>query len=209
MLIDRYLTSNKNLPAVLKKIIDGTAPKKFTAAHLKGLGFTSSNDQGIPRLLKGIGFLGEDGSPTKRYHDYRDASQSKAVMAEALREAYGDLFHINSRPSTKDRAAIEGKFKATHNVNERIAALQAATFFALLKEADLDATKTPAKAIREDIKQKPDKRHEESKTSPAPSPEKHQRPTFHYNIQVHLPATKDVEVYNAIFKSMKEHFFDG
>ena len=28
---------------------------------------------------------------------------------------------------------------------------------------------------------------------------------LHYNIQIHLPATKDVEVFNAIFKSIKEH----
>ena len=28
---------------------------------------------------------------------------------------------------------------------------------------------------------------------------------LHYTIQVHLPATKDLEVYNAIFKSLKEN----
>ena len=32
-------------------------------------------------------------------------------------------------------------------------------------------------------------------------------PGLHYNIQVHLPATKDIEVYNAIFKSLKEHLY--
>jgi len=31
---------------------------------------------------------------------------------------------------------------------------------------------------------------------------------LHYNIQIHLPATKDIEVYNAIFKSLKEHLFE-
>jgi hypothetical protein len=31
---------------------------------------------------------------------------------------------------------------------------------------------------------------------------------LHYNIQIHLPATKDVEVYNSIFKSLKEHLFE-
>jgi hypothetical protein len=29
-----------------------------------------------------------------------------------------------------------------------------------------------------------------------------------YNIQIHLPATKDVEVYNAIFKSLKNHLIE-
>jgi len=34
----------------------------------------------------------------------------------------------------------------------------------------------------------------------------HQTPLqLRYNIQVHLPATKDADVYNAIFKALKEH----
>lgn len=28
---------------------------------------------------------------------------------------------------------------------------------------------------------------------------------FHYNIQIHLPATTDISVYNAIFKSLKDN----
>lgn len=31
---------------------------------------------------------------------------------------------------------------------------------------------------------------------------------LHYNIQIHLPATKDVEVYNAIFKSLRDHIIE-
>jgi hypothetical protein len=31
---------------------------------------------------------------------------------------------------------------------------------------------------------------------------------LHYNIQIHLPATKDLEVYNAIFKSLKDHLLE-
>ena len=46
MLSSRYMVSNKNLPAIFQKIQDGAAPEKFTMAHLKGIGFTSSNDQG-------------------------------------------------------------------------------------------------------------------------------------------------------------------
>ena len=31
------------------------------------------------------------------------------------------------------------------------------------------------------------------------------QPQFHYNIQIHLPATTDISVYNAIFKSLKDN----
>jgi hypothetical protein len=99
MLTSRYMTSVKNLPAIMTKIIEGTAPPKFTNAHLKGLGFKSSNDLGVIPLLKDLKFLTADGVPTSRYHDYRDPSKSKAVMAAALKEAYEDLFHITEKPT--------------------------------------------------------------------------------------------------------------
>lgn len=47
MLTRRYLTSVKNLPYIMAQIQEGTAPKKFTSAHLKSIGFKSSNDQAI------------------------------------------------------------------------------------------------------------------------------------------------------------------
>jgi hypothetical protein len=48
-----------------------------------------------------------------------------------------------------------------------------------------------------------------SENAPAgPAGTSHAHPTLHYNIQIHLPATKDVEVFNAIFKSLKEHLLD-
>src|ERR1700679_2931416 len=120
MLTSRYMTSVKNISAIFDKIVEGTAPKKFTTAHVKSIGFKSSNDVGIIPVLKDLGFLSAEGVPTQRYHDYRDKSRSKSVMAEALREAYEDLFHINEKPTSSDRDAIEGKFKSAHNTSDRV-----------------------------------------------------------------------------------------
>ena len=91
MLTSRYMTSVKNLPAIMEKIVDGTAPPRFTVAHLKGIGFKTSNDQAVLPLLKELGFLASDGAPTKRYHDYRDKSRSKLIMGEAIREGLNNL----------------------------------------------------------------------------------------------------------------------
>jgi hypothetical protein len=57
MLTTRYMTSVKNLPAIFAKIVEGTALKKFTTAHLKSIGFKSSNDVGVIAVLKDLGFL--------------------------------------------------------------------------------------------------------------------------------------------------------
>ena len=77
----------------------------------------------------------------------------------------------------------------------------AGTFFALLKLADLSDSKKSKKVITE----LPE--HDKESDSPKISSDSDIRiPSFHYNIQIHLPATKDVEVYNSIFKSLKQHF---
>ena len=209
MLAKRYLHSAKNLPAIMTKVIEGTAPKKFTIAHLKGIGFKSSNDQSILAVLKELGFLTDDGTPTQRYHDYRDQSRSKAVMANALREAYEEIFHINERPSTNDRTAIVGKFKSEHNVSDAVAKKQATTFFALLNLADLDAdgqTKSQTAVESEKPKDPSEKGEVPKKTND--QIKQPQGVSLKYNVEIQLPATKDIDVYNAIFKSLKEHILD-
>ena len=77
------------------------------------------------------------------------------------------------------------------------------TFYALMDLADLSVSAEPKK--------------EETQPSEPPPPPKtgtdkerdlHPRPSLHYNIQIHLPATKDVEVFNAIFKALKGHLLE-
>ncbi|MBV9841578.1 MAG: DUF5343 domain-containing protein [Sphingomonadaceae bacterium] len=111
----------------------------MTHQLLKDWGFSSSNDRAFIPLLKALGFLTPTGQPTERYHRYRDHSQSKKVLGEALREAYGDLFLITNNPKDSDREAIEGKFKSYHNASDNSAKSMAATFYALLKLADVRA----------------------------------------------------------------------
>lgn len=209
MLSGRYMTSVKNLGSIFQKIIEGAAPTKFTIAHLKGLGFTSSNDVGILSILKDLNFLTGDGTPTARYHAYRDHTQSRRVLGEAIREAYSDLFLINENISDADRPAVEGKFKQTLNSNDRVASEQAKTFFALLRLADISGPIAQTQKIIETIQDNP----EPSVPSDISKEKKLslRQDVFgglRYNIEIHLPSTKDVEVFNAIFKSLKEHLLE-
>src|SRR5438105_3530486 len=91
----RYLTTTRNLDAMLASVQKAQAPKQFTINFLQSLGFTSSADRLVVGVLKALGFLTDSGNPTKTYHEFLDESQSRAVMAEAIRNAYADLFQIN------------------------------------------------------------------------------------------------------------------
>lgn len=203
-LTNAYVQVYGQLSELFERICEGAAPEKFTVQHLKDLGYASSNYRAVIPLLKALGFLSSDGAPTSRYHEFRNTALSKRVMAEAIRDAYGELFTIKSKPTPSDRELIEGKFKSVHNVSPNTAKLMASTFYALLELADLSTT--PQKTI-EPILPPP-----EAPPIPSGSIDRAHKvashPSLHYNIQIHLPATKDIEVFNAIFKSLKEHLVD-
>ena len=207
-LTNKYTIVPNRLPEIFDKIRDGQAPEHFSTQLLKDWGFTSTNDRAMIPLLKDLSFLSPDGKPTSRYHDYRDHSRSKSVMNDAIREAYSDLFLIKENPSVEDQKTIQGKFKSFHNVSDNVAKIMMKNFYALLPLAELKAKKHEIK----DEKKKEDKdllvdkgqlddlRDDKIGRVMATG--------LHYNIQIHLPATKDVEVFNAIFKSIREHLIE-
>lgn len=202
-LTNTYVQIYGQLSEVFQRISEGQAPESFTTQHLKDLGFASSNFRAVIPLLKALGFLTANGAPTQRYLEYRNSAQSKKVMAEALREAYGDLFTIKANPTSANRDLIEGKFKSVHNATPSTAKLMASTFYSLLPLADFSGPTEPKKDKPTEAPTPP----VQKPTVETPTPLQH-RPSLHYNIQIHLPATKDVEVFNSIFKALKERLLE-
>lgn len=200
-LTNTYVLPINRIPDLFKKIQDGQAPERVTQLLLKDWGFKSTNDRAFIPLLKALGFLTSDGTPTPRYLEYRDHSRSKQVLGQALKEAYEDVFLIKEHPTPSDRSAIEGKFKSFHNVSDNLASLMAKTFFAIQPLADLSS-----KGNSEPPKGPNASQHDQETEAHAAAPAEHRRAatSLHYNIQIHLPATKDVEVYDAIFRSLRE-----
>ena len=199
-----YLQTVSRLPAFFEQLRGAQAPDIFSQQILKDWGYTSSNDRTFIPILKNLGFLSSDGKPTQRYSEYRDYTSSKRVMGDALKEAYSDIFLIKEYPTDSDRELVKGKFKSYHNASDNAANLMTNTFFALLDLAELK----PA-SQSEKIKDEP------QLTAKVDSPSNNKSSAIpvvnglHYNIQIHLPPTTDIEVYNAIFKSLKEHIFES
>ena len=201
-----YTQEFKKLGEFFDKIRDAQAPSKFTNQLLMDWGYKSNNHRPFIPILKALGFLSADGTPTQRYKEYRNHAASKSIMGEAIKQAYSDIFLIKEKPSTADKPLIEGKFKSYHNASDTVATLMTKTFFSLLELADIsDAVKEATKKQVKDIEEKSsDEKFEETSGNAKP----HSNIGLHYNIQIHLPATKDVEVYNAIFKSLKNHLIE-
>lgn len=213
MLTKRYLYAVSRTSEFFDQIVKGTAPETFSTEHLRKIGFKSTNDRAYIPLLKDLGFLGANGAPTERYHAYRaGGAKGKVVMGQAVMEAYSDIFHVNANPTESDREAINGVFKSTHNATDKVASLQTTTFFALLKLADLNAAREDNSSeleIEPNTNFSDDSKNQKQNSKlPDDVDAKNRSVNLRYNIEIHLPATKDPEVYNAIFRSIKDHLVD-
>jgi hypothetical protein len=172
-LSNSYVQVYGQLGDFFRRIAEAQAPEKFTTQYLKDLGLGSSNFRAVIPLLKSLGFLTPEGAPANRYLEYRNTARSRRVMAEALREAYGDLFTIRASPTDADRELIEGKFRSAHNATPITAKLMASTFYSLLELADLSDPSSEAGKKKDETKEALVKPLAQSTVVP----EKHPEPT--------------------------------
>jgi len=96
-LAESYTFKPKSIPAYFDTILDAQPPDRFSIKFLENLGFTSTNDRLFVGILKDLGFSTENGVPQQRYFDFLDRPQSKIVLAEGIRDAFSDLFAINTK----------------------------------------------------------------------------------------------------------------
>jgi Family of unknown function (DUF5343) len=111
-LMTAYLVTSKNAQAFFNAIQSAKAPDRFTTKFLKDLDFTSSNDRLYIGVLKGLGFLDDNGVPTERYFAFLDHSQSGRVLADALQSAYDELFALNKAAQKLSVDEVKGKLKS-------------------------------------------------------------------------------------------------
>jgi hypothetical protein len=188
------------------------APERVTNKFLTDLHFTSSNDRLFIGVFKALGFINESGEPTNRYFEFLDQSQSGRVLAQGIREAYDDLFRVNKEAYKLDESEVKNKLKTLTRgeKSENVVGLMAKTFVSLCALADWSRTDTtveqpattpvvggiPAGATVDPVP---------IATGAANTGKKFEPMGLHYNIQIHLPASRDPSVYDAIFKNLKDH----
>jgi Family of unknown function (DUF5343) len=196
-----YVTAYGSIGKALSKIQEAAVPTRFTLDFLSTkLGLTGSGARPVIPFFKRIGLIGPDGSPTDLYTRFRNPTESGAVAAGALRKGFASLFEVNEYAqdlSDKDLkglivqvTGIEEKSKTIGSIIGSFNAVKAlANFDIVLPEAK---PQTTDKALAEQYSQ-----HQQDK-----------RPTslnLGYTINLHLPPTSDIAVFDAIFKSLSEH----
>jgi hypothetical protein len=98
MLTKRYMTSVKNLPKIMEKIVEGTAPKKFTISHLKSIGFGIDLRNDALRMARLFALI------------YCFENSVRRLLAERLQEHHGaDWWSLTVPKKIKDFAEARQK----------------------------------------------------------------------------------------------------
>jgi len=198
-----YMTGSfTKIPNYFDTMLTAKAPDKFTTKFMSDLGFTSSNDRQFVNVLKVIGFLDDAGTPTQRYYTFLDQSNSKLMVAEGIREAYDDLFSLNTTAYNLSKDDVVGKFKTLTNGSKENATLghMASTFINLCSYADWNIPKVEKQP---DVVVPPEKPSSDTNFSDQNMAIKGF--DLNYDIHIHLPATRDQAVYDALFASLAKH----
>jgi hypothetical protein len=222
-LTNAYLQTTKNLDAFLKSIQSAKAPERFTNKFLTQLDFSSSNDRLLIGVLKALRFIDDNGVPTQRYFDFLDQGQSERVLAEGIRDAYSDLFNVNKNAQNMAVDEVKNKLRTLTlgQKSDNVVSLMANTFKALSDLADWKAAPSAiASAPAQPPSSSPEKPESKTKTPPVPpsttppsppptipppTPDGNRPLQLHYDIQIHLPESRDAAVYDAIFAALRKH----
>ena len=126
-------------------LLDAEAPDRFTVRFLENLEFKSTNDRLFIRILKDLGFLDADGVPTNRYFEFLDRSRSEIVVAEGIRDAYADLFAINTRAHELSMNDVKNKLRTLYKGSKSDIVIDriSSTFVALCEYADFAGSARP------------------------------------------------------------------
>jgi hypothetical protein len=195
-----YVPTPGTITKALNKIKAAQTPGRFDADYLANtLAMPGGSPKPVIPFLKRTGFLNSDGTPTDLYKRFRNAGQSGAAAAEALRIGYARLYEINESIHTAKPADLKGAIVQVTGAEEdsRTVQLTVASFNALKGLADFDAV--PAELAPEDSGDDGDGGSGGGDGTLVGGL------NLGYTINLHLPATSDVAVFNAIFKSLKEH----
>lgn len=201
-LTQAYLMTTKNLAAVINSVVSAKAPEHFTNKFLENLNFKSSNDRLYVGLFKALGLLDEGGTPTPRYYEFIDQTQTAKILAISIEEAYEDLFNLRKDAQNMTIEEVKNKFKTLTQgqKSEKVLGLMANTFKCLCDIADW--SDQGAAVVYEETEAAEQTQTPSNNVTPNPAPSKM---SLNYNIQIHLPETTNMAVYDAIFQSLKKH----
>jgi len=206
-----YVTAAGNVDKALRAIEAAATPEvvsgNFVKTILKIPG--GSGDQ-MTSFLKKIAFANPDGSPTDIYKRFRNEATQGRAAAESLKIGYAALYKRNEYLHELPDKDLKGHILEETGLasDSKVPGYILACIKALKKFSDFDAGFEEVSAVsdlRNMEKVVGVENHADNDEKRPASVDSKIGFSVGYNINLNLPATNDISVFNAIFKSLKEN----
>lgn len=208
-----YSTSAGTLENILEKIKTASVPERVTQDFVSTkLAMKGGTAMACIPFLKKMGFVASDGTPTDLYREFRNPKKSRIAIGKAFRKLYERLYEMNEYlHDAADQDILGLIVECTGGEKDSGATKYTfATLNMLRKIADFDSLDAcdieDAAPLRPSVAPLLLPTGGTSSAAPAVDAQgNNKKISLSYTINLNLPASKDVEVFNAIFKSLKEH----
>jgi Family of unknown function (DUF5343) len=188
-------------PGVFKKTLEGiiTAgqPERFTSNFMDTvLGVSGGSSRYVPPLLKKMGFLTSDGAPTELYTSFRTEGSRSSAAYTGLKNAFAELFQRNEFIHKANEAEVRDNIVAITGLTKSDVYVNYiwSTFKALRDFISGDPATQPKPEPATTVSQTP---------SPAIVAGGSTRIGLVNNINIVLPESTNINVYNLIFQSLR------
>lgn len=200
-----YLVAPGSLKSALERIQAAATPERVTGDFVTTkLQIKGGTGAAMIPYLKRVGFVNSDGTPTDLYKRFRNPAQARAAAADAVKIGYKPLGEINEYFYALGDKDLLGIIVQATGVEpkSKVASCILSTLKTLKSFADFEA-----KAAEMESKGSDATKQLATQQTPQhlPLPRGRVGLNLSYTINLNLPATTDQAVFNAIFKSLKEH----
>ncbi|WP_156457810.1 DUF5343 domain-containing protein [Altererythrobacter sp. Root672] len=205
-----YVTATGNVTKALNNIAAAATPDAVTQNFVKTiLKISGGSGNQMASFLKKVGFVNPDGTPTEIYRKFRNSATRGAAAAESIKFGYAPLYKRNEYLHELSDKEIKGLIleetgaaadsSSPNLILSCIKALKQFADFSASSDQDGQIELQPLTVPKFEAEG-----HRSGKGSNE-APRGGVGLNVGYNINLNLPATSDIAVFNAIFKSLKEN----
>ena len=205
-----YVQVAGTLETMLDKIKTASVPEKFSSDFVSTkLSMRGGTPRSVIPFIKKMGLVSSDGTPTELYKEFRNPNKSKHAIAQCMRDLYSTLFEMNEYVYELDSDKLKGLIVEATGAEPNSTSVKKTltTFNVLNKRAVFDQD------CYEEVIEKPEISENIEGSNQTLTYSNHTLPNngkveginLSYTINLNLPATTEIEVFNAIFKSLKQH----
>ncbi|WP_156347721.1 MULTISPECIES: DUF5343 domain-containing protein [unclassified Sphingomonas] len=210
-----YVTSAGNVTKALNAIAAAPTPDAVTGNFVKTiLKIPGGSGDQMTSFLKKVGFANTDGTPTAIYKKFRNEATRGQAAAESIRLGYAALYKRNEYAHELSDKDIKGIIieETGQAADSSVASYILSCFKAMKSFANFSKVLDDDRDMSGIFEDMPTMMPSQISSSAKHSTSSGSAPiglSLGYNINLNLPATTDIAVFNAIFKSLKQNLLSS